>query len=163
MVATSVIKVYTTASLAVEETALNANFLSADTHSADPASDNPINVPDAGSSYSYERVLAMDFSGSFNSIDNILAWKSGGSFSDGALAIKASVETSVFTPVNTASPRATVDIPTSEGSALDLSQASPITVPGISKYLDMQLVVPTAVVTLGTIGTQQFTIQYDES
>lgn len=163
MVATSVITTYTGTDLVTSDASANANFLSADIYSTNPASDNPINVPDAGTSYSFERVLAMDFSGTFNSIDNILAWKSAGTYSDGALSIKGGVSATVFTPTDSVSSIALSDIPTVEGSALDLSQASPITTAGISKYLVMQLNVPNTVTTLGTIGTQTFTIQYDES
>lgn len=163
MAATSEIKVYTGTNLATSNVAANANFLSADVYSVSPASDYPINVPQSGTAYSFERVIALDFSGTFNSITNIKAWKSAGSYSDAALSLKAGTTESTFTPVQTASALATTNIPTDVGTALDLTPTAGLTAPGISKYLVMQLNVPSTVVTLGTIGTQTFTLQYDEA
>lgn len=163
MAATSEIKVYTGTNLVTSNVAANMNFLSSDIYSTSAATEYPINVPQSGTGYSFERVLAMDFSGVFNSITNIKAWKSAGSYSDVALSLKAGTTEATFSPVQTASSYATANIPTDVGTALDLTPTTPLTAPGISKYIVMQLDVPSTVSTLGTIGTQTLTVQFDES
>lgn len=164
-------KVYTGASGATESpatSATNINFQSIDAYDSTGTDyqTNLIRIPAAGTTYSYERIIRMKFTAnpSFNLINNILFWKSAGSLSDVALAIKAGTSTGATTPVDTASAVATAAVPTTEGTALDPTPSGGISSsPGYSKYVYLQLNVPSTVTVFGDIGAQTFTMQYDVS
>jgi len=124
----------------------------------------PVTVPVSGTAYSFERWIKGRWSSTFNLIENIKFWKSAGSYSDAALSIKSGVTDTGVTPVSTASSVATATVPVTEGTADDISPTGDITSsPGYSDFEVLQLNVPSTVVTPGDIGTQTFTIQYDES
>ena len=128
--------------------------------------DHPIPVPESGTNYSYERWMRLKFSGTFNKIENIKAWHSAGTLSDPNLDLLAGVTDTYSTPTNSASSIATTTLADwdSEDEALDLTPSGGITSsPGYSKYLVVQLKVPSTVTTPGDIGTQTITFQYDES
>ena len=168
MAATFEWKVYTGTDAGTENPATgsadHANFHNDDSYgTATDYQSKPITVPDTGTAYSFERWLRGRFSGTFNKIDNIKFWKSAGTLSDPNLSIKAGVTDTGVTPVDTASTIATADIPTTEGTALDATPSGGITSsPGYSKYIVMQLNVPSTVTTPGDIGSQTMTMQYDE-
>ena len=146
--------------------ASNWNLMSIDSYDSTGTDyqNNPITVPASGTNYSYERWMRLRFSGSFNLIDNIKAWKSAGTLSDANLTLNAGVTDTYAQPVNSASTIATSAIPESEATALDLTPSGGVTSsPGYSKYLVVQLVVPSSVTTPGDIGNQTITFQYDES
>jgi len=125
---------------------------------------NKISIPATGSNYSYERWLRFVFTGTFNLIDTIKFWKSAGTLSDANLTIKAGETDTGVTPVNTESTIATTAIPTTEGTAIDITPSNPIDSSGEkTDYLVMQLVVSSTVVTIGDIGSQTVTISYEES
>jgi hypothetical protein len=172
MVATFRWKVYTGTNAATESpdaapgsNAANLNFMTADAY--DSAGTDyqtyPITVPAASTAYSYERWLRAHLSGTFNLINNMKFWKSAGTLSDAALAIKAGTSLTGVTPVVTVSTIATADVPTVVGSALDPTPSGGLSAAGYSKYIVMQLHVPSTVTTPGDIGSQTFTFRYDES
>ena len=172
MAATVELKIYTGTDAGTESPssgdASNWNLMSTDAYdsSGTDYQTNKIQVPDSGTNYSYERWMKLKFSGTFNKIENIKAWHSAGSLSDGNLDLKAGVTDTGATPVNTASSVATTTLTSwdAEGEAFDLTPSGGITSsPGYSKYLVTQLVVPSTVTTPGDIGSQTITFQYDES
>lgn len=127
----------------------------------------PVTVPAAGSNYSFERVLRAFWTGTYNEITNEKYWKSSGTLSDAALKIAAAT-TGAWAPTaqtSGASTFATAAIPTTSGTALDTTPAAGSSYPaaGYSKYVVMQLVVPTTVTTPGDIGSQLVTFQWDET
>lgn len=154
MAATATMKVYTGTNAATENpdvapgtNAATFNFLSIDAYDAGTTyQSNPIYVPLTGTQYSYERWIRIYFSGAFATVNNIKIYKSSGVFSDPALSINAGVTAVASTPVMTPSAIALVPIPISASSALDATPAgAPLVAPGYSKYIVMQLVVPSSV------------------
>jgi len=125
---------------------------------------NPISVPSSGTNYSYERVLRVEFTGTFNAITNVLVWKSSGTLSDANLILNAGKSATGVTPVNTVSSIATSTIPLDSGTAIDITPSGGISNDGDeTDYLYTQLGVPDTVTTPGDIGTQTLTFQYDEA
>ena len=169
MVATFEWKVWTGSAAGTENpgsgSATHLNFHNDDTYgTSTDYQTKQIVVPASGTSYSYERWLSGRWSGTFNLIDNILYWKSAGTLSDVNLAINAGEAAAGVTPVVIASTIATSAVPTTEGTAIDVTPSTPITSsPGYSDFVVMQLNVPSTVTTPGDIGVQTFTMQYDES
>lgn len=169
MVATFEWKVYTGTSAGTENPATGSadhlNFHNDDTYgTSTDYQTKQIVVPSSGTTYSYERWLRGKWSGTFNEISNIKFWKSSGTLSDANLSINAGTTTTGATPTSSASSIATSSVPTTEGTALDLTPSGNITSsPGYSIYAVMQLEVPSTVTTPGDIGVQTFTMQYDES
>lgn len=169
MAATVELKTYSGTNAATEDPvgdSTNWNLQSVDAYDSTGTDyqTNKITVPAAGSTYSYERWLRLEFTGTFNAITNVLYWKSAGSFSDAALIITAGEATAGVTPVITNSTIATAAIPTVEGSAIDITPAGGISNSGdFTDYAVIQLEVPSTVVTPGDIGSQTITFQYDES
>jgi hypothetical protein len=125
-----------------------------------------ISVPDSGTNYSYERWLRLEFTGTFNLIENVKAWHSAGSLSDGNLDLLAGETDTGVTPVNTVSSVATTTLTSwdSEGEAIDITPTADIDTSGDeTDYLVIQLEVPDTVTTPGDIGSQTITFSYDES
>jgi len=171
MAATVELKIYTGTNAATENPssgdATNWNLMSIDAYDSTGTDyqSNPITVPDTGTAYSYERWMRLYFSGTFNLIDNIKVWHSAGTLSDSNLDLLAGVTTTAATPINTVSSVATTTLTSwdSETEALDLTPTGGISASsGYSKYLVVQLSVPSTVTTAGDIGTQTLTFQYDE-
>ena len=153
---------YTSTNGGVETETTNANLMSTDAHdSGTDYQSNPIPVPSSGTNYSYERIVRVKWTGSYNNIDTVKFWKSAGTFSDAHLALNAGTDSSVSTPTDSASSVATSAIPTAEGSALSVtvSGASPNTV---THYIYLQLEVPNTVTTPGEISEQTLTLKYNE-
>jgi hypothetical protein len=169
MVATFEWKVYTGSGAGTENpssgSATHLNFHNDDTYgTSTDYQTKQIVVPSSGTAYSYERWIRGRWSGTFNLIDNILFWKSAGTLSDVNLAIYAGETATGATPVVTVSSIATAAVPTTEGTAIDITPSGGISSsPGYSDYCVMQLRVPSTVTTPGDIGVQTFTMQYDES
>lgn len=169
MAATVEIKTYTGASAATESPAgdsTNWNLQTVDAYDSTGTDyqTNKISVPTSGSAFSYERWLRAKFTGTFNTITNLIYWKSAGTLSDAALVITAGESATGVTPVVTDSTIATAAIPTVEGSAIDITPAGGISTSGdFSDYAIIQLEAPSTVVTPGDIGTQTLTFQYDEA
>jgi hypothetical protein len=168
MAATCNIKVCTGTNAATESSgdAANLNFMATDAYDSSGSSyqSNPIVVPGSGNAYSYERWFRAEFTGTFNAITNVKYYKSAGTLSDAALIINAGESASGVTPVVTASSIATGAVPTSSGSAIDITPSGGIDTSGDeTDYGVMQLVVPYTVVTPGDIGSQTITLMYDEA
>ncbi len=138
---------------AVTNGILNLNFGNLDS----PDLSSPDNRIVAGVD-GFEKWNRGRFSGSFTTIDNLRFWKSGGSLSAG-IEIKAAVNTAFATPTDSTSVVATVDVPTTEGTAL--VPTSPGASPSFSGYITQQMQVGGAA-TPGAVGTQTFTLKYDE-
>lgn len=166
-------KVYTGSPLAeapgAGSSAANVNLILADQYDSGGTTyaSTPITVPAAGSNYSFERIVRLFWTGTYNEITNQLYWKSSGTLSDAALKICAAT-TGTWAPaaqISGASTFATAAIPTTSGAALNVTPAAGSSYPaaGYSKYVVMQLVVPSTVTTPGDIGSQLVTIQWDET
>lgn len=171
MVATAEWKVYT-GSVGTENpstgSATNINLMAIDAYDASGTdyTNYPIAVPASGTNYSYERWVRIKFSGTFNNINNIKAWLDSWNKSDPNLELYAGVTDTYSTPVNTRSTIATTPSANWTGlaNALDLTPTGGITAsPGYSKYLVLQLAVPSTVTTPGDVGTIVVKVQYDES
>lgn len=146
--------------------ASNWNLMSIDAYDSTGTDyqSNPITVPSSGDNYSYEKALRVEFTGTFNAINNVLVWKSSGTLSDAALVLNAGKTATGTTPINTVSTIATATIPIDSGTAIDITPSAGIANDGDeTDYLYVQLDVPNTVTTPGDIGTQTLTIQYDES
>ncbi len=146
--------------------AANWNMMLSDTYSGTATyyATYPITVDTDATAYSYERWMRLKFTGTFNKIENVKAYKSAGAYSDAALAINAGETDTGATPTASASSVATSAIPTTSGAAIDITPAAGISASGDkTDYLVAQLVVPTTVTTPGDIGSQTMTFTYDES
>jgi hypothetical protein len=148
--------------------AVNWNLMSVDAYDSTGVmyQANKISVPSTGTSYSYERWLRLEFTGTFNEIENVKVWRSAGTLSDVNLDLLAGETNTGVTPVNSASSVATItkDNWDSEVEAIDITPTAGITTTGDkTDYVVIQLKVPSAVVTPGDIGTQTLTFSYDES
>lgn len=170
MVATVQMKVCTGTNAGTESPAGDAsnwNLMSTDAYDSTGTGyqTSRITVPPTGTSYSYERWLRLQFSGTFNLIENIKVWHSAGTLSDAALDLLAGVSILGVTPTNAASSIATTVLTSwdVEGEALDITPSGGITSAGGTKYLVAQLKVPSTVVTPGDIGTHTITFSYEES
>ena len=170
MAATCNLKVCTGSSAGTEsaDDASNWNLMSTDAYdsSGTDYQTNKISVPSAGTNYSYERWMRLEFTGTFNLIENIKAWRSAGTLSDAALGLYAGETDTGATPVNTVSSVATTALSgwDSEGEAIDITPTAGIDESGEkTDYLVVQLRVPSTVTTPGDIGSQTITFSYDES
>jgi hypothetical protein len=146
--------------------ASNWNMMTSDAYSGTDTlyQTYPITVDTDATAYSYERWLRLKFTGTFNKIENVTAYKSAGSLSDAELAINAGETDTGATPTDAGSTVATQALPTASGSAIDITPAAGISSSGDkTDYLVAQLVVPTTVTTPGDIGSQTMTFTYDES
>lgn len=169
MVAGHELKVYTGVSAGTEEPvgdATNWNLMSTDDYDSSGTGYQaaPITILASGTAYSYERWLKVEFTGTFNAITNVLAWKSAGTFSDAGVSLFVGETTTGVTPVDTDSSIATTAMPSTEGTAIDITPAGGIAIDGDkTDFLVIQLDATDAVTTPGDIGTQTLTFQYDES
>lgn len=132
---------------------LNLNFGNLDS----PNLTSPDNRVVAGND-SFEKWYRGRFSGSFTTIDNLRFFKSAGSLPTG-VEIKAAVNAAFATPTDSTSVVATVDVPVTEGTALVPN--NPGVSPSFSGYIILQLQAGISA-TPGAVGTQTFTLKYDE-
>ena len=147
--------------------ATNFNLMSSDAYDSTGTDyqSNKLSVPVSGTSYSYEKWLRLEFTGTFTLIDNVKAWHSAGSLSDSNLDLVAGETDTGTTPINTVSTIATTTLTSwdSEGQAIDITPSNPIDTTGEeTDYLVIQIAVPSTVTTPGDIGTQSITFSYDE-
>ena len=171
MTATALFKIYTgtdAGTMSPETTGdgTNWNLMSTDAYDSTGTDyqDNPITVLESGTAYSYERWMKVRFDGTFNAIENVIAWKSAGTYSDAGISINAGETDTGATPVDTSSSIATAAIPTTEETAIDITPSGGIEDDGdFTDFLVAQLVVADTTTTPGDIGEQTLTVQYDES
>lgn len=131
----------------------NTNFGNTD----GPNLSTPNNQVVAGNN-SFEKWYRGRYSGTFTTISNLKFFKSAGAL-PANVTIKAAADAAYATPVNTTSIVATVDVPTTEGTAL--TPAAPSGNPDFSGYITMQMQTTVAAVP-GAVPTQTFTLKYDE-
>jgi len=142
----------------VSDDIANLNFGSTDDTEVTTSS-----YPIVAGENSYEKYLRFKFGGTFTEISNMKFWKSAGAYKTGE-AIKAAANVAYGTPTSSTSAVATVDVPTSEGSALSIQAAdgsSEISAAGYTKYICLQLQ-STVSTPAGAVNTKTFTAQYDE-
>lgn len=171
MAATPFMKIFTgtdagTMNPSADTDATNWNLMSIDSYDSTGTDyqSNPITVLESGTAYSFEKWIKIRFDGTYNLIENVKVWKSAGTLSDGSLALNAGETATGVTPTDSASSVATAAIPTTEGTAIDITPTANIDTDGdFTDFLVVQLEVPDTVTTPGDIGTQTLTFQYDES
>jgi len=138
------------------------NFQNQDVASAAEYTSYPIT---AGSN-SYEVWLRGHFTGSFNKVQNLQLWKSGGAEGDGeSLYWKDGGGSAFVEPVTTdAYTDAVVPTadPASSNVSINDSQASSLSAAGYSDYVVLQLRTA-ASAEAGDTETFTFTLQYDEN
>jgi len=165
MTATITMKVCTGSNAGTETTGTNWNLMSTDAYDATGTSyqTNNIQIPAAGTNYSYERVLRWEFTSTFTEITNVKVWASTLSLPTNCSMFGGETDTGA-TPTDSDSSIATTSMPTSVGSAFDITPSGGITSSGDkTDYLYVQLDVPSTVTTTGDSSTQTLTVQYDES
>lgn len=120
------------------------------------------NAVNAGG-FSYEKYNKIKFADTFTEISNMKLWKSAGAYGTGE-AIKAAANVAYATPVNTESAVATVDIPTTEGTALAINSAAGTATIVAAGYTDdfCTQLHTTASTPSGAVAQKTFTFQYDE-
>lgn len=131
----------------------NVNFGNLDS----PNLASPNNRVIAGAN-SFEKWFRGHFEGTWTTINNLLFWKSGGSLGTG-VSIKAEVNDMYATPTDATSTVATVNVPTTSGTAL--TPDDPAMTGDYSGYITMQLQT-TIAASPGSIGTQTFSLRWDE-
>ena len=140
-------------------TPTNLNFGS--TNAADLA---PSTYPITAGTYSYEKWIKADFSGTFTRIENVKLWKSTGAYVTGE-GVTYTGQTAAFaTPTNSLSTEADTAIPTSEPSAnvgIGAGLSGSITAAGSTDYIVLQSTIDTSA-SAGLTNTKTFTLQYDE-
>jgi hypothetical protein len=113
---------------------------------------------------SFEKYIRAKFSDTFTEISNMKFWKASGDLKEDEVIMAAANQ--VFaTPVSTISSKATVEVPTSVGTALAIQSTegdtSKITTPGYTKYIVMQTQTSSST-PAGAVNTKVFCFQYDE-
>lgn len=132
----------------------NVNYGNTDTPNITPAS-----FPITAGNNSFEKWIRGHFSGTYTSISNLKFWKSSGAYVTGE-TIKAAVNTAYATPTASTSSVATVNVPTTSGTAL--VPTSPGASPSYSGYIISQLQT-TGSTPPGFVNQKEFTLQYDET
>lgn len=124
---------------------------------------SPLQIPAAGTTYSYERFIRAKFNGTFATVNNVKFYKSAGTLGTGYTIKAASRGASAYTtPVNTASSYATADVPTVVGSALTASAGDISSAGSYSQYIVLQAQVATTATT-GSATAATYTWQWDET
>jgi len=115
---------------------------------------------------SFSKYIRAKFTGDFTEISNMKFWKSSGALKTGE-AIKAAANVVFATP--SAVDTGDSDVPTDEGTALDIKSAEGADtienggsgVSGYSGYIRLQLQ-STVEIPAGAVNQKEFTFQYDE-
>lgn len=123
--------------------------------------ENPVSIPSSGSAYSYERILRFKFSSlSGSTFSSVKVHGSGVSLPTG-VTLNAGVAASATTPAVVVSIVATSALPTTLGTALDITPTGGILADNdYTKYLYLQLKVASTATKIGDIGRQTITITY---
>ena len=147
----------------VVDSTTNINLLGTDAASGTVSTGSPIQIPAAGTAYSYERFIRAKFNGTFATVNNVKFYKSAGTLGTGYTIKAASRGANAYTtPVVTASSFATADVPTVVGSALTASSGDIVSVGGYSQYIVLQAQV-TSSATTGSATAATYTWQWDET
>lgn len=125
----------------------------------------PSTYPITAGTYSYEKWIKVNFSGSFTRIDNIQFWKSAGAYVTGEVINWTGEETAYSAPTESASSDATTSVPTSDPGTANVSiggsLSGSLTSTGSSDFIILQASV-TSAASAGAVNQKTFTLQYDE-
>lgn len=125
----------------------------------------PSTYPITAGTYSYEKWIKANFSGSFTRIDNIQFWKSAGAYVTGETINWTGQQTTYDTPTTSASAYATAAVPTADPGTANVSIGGSLSgsleTAGSSDYIILQTSVTTAA-SAGAVNQKTFTLQYDE-
>jgi hypothetical protein len=125
----------------------------------------PSTYPITAGTYSYEKWVKADFSGTFTRIDNIKFWKSAGAYVTGETINFTGEAETYAAPTTTASTYATGAVPTTEPGSANVSiggsLSGSLTAAGDSDFIILQTSVTTAA-SAGAVNQKTFTLQYDE-
>lgn len=125
----------------------------------------PSTYPITAGTYSYEKWVKANFSGSFTRIDNIQFWKSAGAYVTGETIAWTGEQTSYVAPTESASSYATVATPTADPGTANVSiggnLSGSLTATGDSDFIILQASV-TGAASAGAVNQKTFTLQYDE-
>lgn len=125
----------------------------------------PSTYPITAGTYSYEKWVNVNFSGTFTRVDNIQFWKSAGAYVTGETIAWTGQQTEYAAPTTTASTYATTAVPTADPGTANVSiggsLSGSLTATGSSDFIILQTSVTTAA-SAGSCNTKTFTLQYDE-
>lgn len=125
----------------------------------------PSTYPITAGTYSYEKWIKADFSGSFTKIDNIQFWKSAGAYVTGEVINFTGQQTTYAVPTSSGSTYATSEVPTSDPGTANVSiggnLAGNLVAPGASDFMILQASI-TGAASAGATNQKTFNIQYDE-
>lgn len=125
----------------------------------------PSTYPITAGTYSYEKWIQANFTGSFTRIDNIKFWKSAGAYVTGETINWTGEQTQYSTPTNSSSSDASASVATSEPGSANVSiggsLSGSLTGTGSSDFIVLQASVKTSA-SAGAVNTKTFTLQYDE-
>jgi hypothetical protein len=125
----------------------------------------PSTYPITAGTYSYEKWVKANFSGSFTRIDNVQFWKSAGAYVTGEVINWTGQETAFNQPTESASADATTTVPVADPGTANVSiggaLAGSLTATGNSDFIILQATVTTAA-SAGAVNQKTFTLQYDE-
>lgn len=166
MVATAVLDEYNTGGETRSQNVTNCNFGSDDSIQITPAT-----YPITAGENSFEKWWKIDFSGTFNQVDNLKVWKDSGGYQTGE-GIDTNCKESAYAgnptyaaPTQTTSTVAIEVLPTTEPAGANLGiggiLAGNLSSAGYSDYCVMQLQT-TGATPPGDVTQKSFTFQYDE-
>lgn len=125
----------------------------------------PSTYPITAGTYSYEKWIKANFSGSFTRIENIQFWKSAGAYVTGETIKWTGEETTYAVPTTSVSTTATVAVPTSDPGTANVgiggSLSGSLTSAGSSDFIVLQTSI-TSAASAGAVNQKTFTLQYDE-
>jgi len=125
----------------------------------------PSTYPITAGTYSYEKWVKANFSGSFTRIDNIQFWKSAGAYVTGESIKWTGEQTEYAAPTNSASSYADTTVPTADPGTANVSiggnLSGSLTAEGNSDFIILQASVTTSA-SAGAVNQKTFTLQYDE-
>jgi len=125
----------------------------------------PSTYPITAGTYSYEKWIVANFSGSFTRIENIQFWKSAGAYVTGEKIAWTGQQTEYATPTTDASTYATAAVPTADPGTANVSiggsLSGSLTTTGNSDFIILQTSV-TVAASAGAVNQKTFTLQYDE-
>ena len=125
----------------------------------------PSTYPITAGTYSYEKWVKANFSGSFTRIDNVQFWKSAGAYVTGETMKWTGSYTTYAAPTTTVSSYATTALPTADPATANVmiggSLSGSLTTTGSSDFVILQTSVTTAA-SAGAVNQKTFTMQYDE-
>jgi hypothetical protein len=125
----------------------------------------PSTYPITAGTYSYEKWIKANFTGTFTRIENIHFWKSAGAYVTGEQVNWTGQQVSFVAPTTSASSYASAAVatanPTTANVGIGGSLSGSLTTAGSSDFMVLQTSV-TSGASAGAVNTKTFTLQYDE-